>query len=158
MLDDCVLKLGNYPIIKAAFFIYLLFLWFVPTFALHTALVTGHRDVLPCNYLCADFHSALRDMKAVSASCHCLTGDGDQAAASLSWCPERGRDDVQRRVVSWGCIRPGPSTEHSKCGCNASKTSPQLQLEWGKMHVLKISLRAESFIPGEEAPRAARDY
>lgn len=41
MLDDCVLKLGNYPIIKAAFFIYLLFWWFVPTFAPHTALVRG---------------------------------------------------------------------------------------------------------------------
>lgn len=54
MRDDCVLKLRNYPIIKAAFFIYLLFWWFVPTFALHGA---GHGDALPCNYPCADFHS-----------------------------------------------------------------------------------------------------
>ena len=123
MLDDCVLKLGNYPIIKAAFFIYLLFLWFVPTFALHTALVTGHKDVLPCNYLCADFHSALRDVKGVSASCHWLAGDGNQAAASLGRCPESGWDDAQGGVVSRGCIQPGPGTEHSERGCNGSTTS-----------------------------------
>lgn len=78
MLDDCVLKLGNYPIIKAAFFIYLLFWWFVPTFALHRALVTGHRGALPCNYLCADFQAALTDIKSVSASCHWLDGDRDE--------------------------------------------------------------------------------
>lgn len=125
MLDDCVLKLGNYPIIKAAFFIYLLFWWFVPTFAPHTALVTGHRDALPCNYLCADFHSALRDMKGVSASCHRLAGDGDRAAALLGRCWERGWDDAQRGVRPWGRIRPGPGTERSKHGRNANKTSPR---------------------------------
>lgn len=119
MLDDCVLKLGNYPIIKAAFFIYLLFWWFVPTFAPHTALVTGRRDALPCHHLRAGFHPALGEARKGPAS----AGAGDQATASLGRRPERSWDGAQRGVAPRGCIRPAPGTERPKHGCTTRKTS-----------------------------------
>ena len=61
--------------------------------------------------------------------------------------------------MSWGCIQPGPGTEHPERGCNASQTSPRwqpergkTQLQQGKVHVLQVSPEQDLSSRGRKHP------